>query len=371
LKKKKKYETVYDYLRIVIDQNKFSSASKLPSEAFLSKKFSVCRSTVRLAIEKLEAEGLVETRRGSGTYADKAKALSVQGEKGEHRYRIALILQGQDRSASRGVLVSLKAELARRDADLFIFYTDNRHSNERRCLESCKTGFDGLVVDAVKASMANPNLDVYSSLQAKGVPFIFYNNFYAGTIAPRIISDDEGSADKLVEALAEKGHRNIAGIFFYDNYQGTMKYQGYVKALLKRSLPFDDRNVKFLISDNIEKDEYFERTLWNFLRTIPRCTAILCCNIMIYQTLKRVLEKHSLSCPENYSLVCFDYSRDELEKENITCSIYPEYEVGKLAGERIIEMAEGKVLSESESTMLIKPVIHYGNSVKDLRLSNG
>ena len=66
-----KHQVVADYLRIIIDQNKFSSNTKLPSEIFLTKKFSVCRETVRLSIKQLEEEGLVYSVKGSGTFYNK------------------------------------------------------------------------------------------------------------------------------------------------------------------------------------------------------------------------------------------------------------------------------------------------------------
>ena len=60
------------------------------------------------------------------------------------------------------------------DVDLQIFFTDNKFSNERNCLDVvAHQGFDGFIVDGVKASLLNPNLDCYRNIFAKKIPVIF------------------------------------------------------------------------------------------------------------------------------------------------------------------------------------------------------
>lgn len=68
-------DAVYGYLRIFIDENKFSSSSRLPSENYLSRRLNVCRDTVRKAVKSLEEEGLVYRIKGSGTYFFQDRAL--------------------------------------------------------------------------------------------------------------------------------------------------------------------------------------------------------------------------------------------------------------------------------------------------------
>ncbi len=55
-------------LRQTITSGEFSPQDRLPSERVLSERFGTARGTVRSALAKLEREGVVETRPGSGTY---------------------------------------------------------------------------------------------------------------------------------------------------------------------------------------------------------------------------------------------------------------------------------------------------------------
>lgn len=64
-------EGVYKQLLNMIKSGELESGSKLPSENKLSQMFNVSRISIRTALHKLEAVGLVETRNGEGTYVQK------------------------------------------------------------------------------------------------------------------------------------------------------------------------------------------------------------------------------------------------------------------------------------------------------------
>jgi DNA-binding FadR family transcriptional regulator len=50
-----------------IRENKVPAHSRLPSESIMAKRFGVSRTVIREAVSRLKAEGLVDTRQGSGT----------------------------------------------------------------------------------------------------------------------------------------------------------------------------------------------------------------------------------------------------------------------------------------------------------------
>lgn len=66
-------------LRTEITSGRWSIGDQLPNEAALSAKLGVSRGTVREAVRALVAQGMLETRQGSGTYvrstADAARSL--------------------------------------------------------------------------------------------------------------------------------------------------------------------------------------------------------------------------------------------------------------------------------------------------------
>jgi len=64
-------DQVFDLLKESITSGDMIPGDKLPSEIELAKKFGVSRPSVKAAVDKLKAFGLIESRAGDGTYVKK------------------------------------------------------------------------------------------------------------------------------------------------------------------------------------------------------------------------------------------------------------------------------------------------------------
>lgn len=71
-----KYIDLMNWIREQILSGEFNVGMRLPSENELGKKFLISRQTVRQATSVLESEGLLERRRGSGTYVSATKSMA-------------------------------------------------------------------------------------------------------------------------------------------------------------------------------------------------------------------------------------------------------------------------------------------------------
>ncbi len=363
----RKHEIVCDWLRRFIDQNKFSDEIKIPSEHVLCRKFGVSRQTVRTAIGTLCREDLLRSVRGSGTYVNKAAALSNEWRRPGAASKIAMILQGQDRNANSMLLKGAREVMGQSEVELKVFFTDNRFANERSCLEHILSqSYNGVIVDGVKASLLNPNLDCYRALKRNGIPVIFYNNYYEDLELPKVIINDRLAADSLMQRLFDAGHRHFSGILFYDNYECIQKYKCYVRALVKNGAVFHDVYVKWCIS-NEAHDRGYCREIARFLRRVPDCTAIICCNFMILELVQTAIQNAGKSVPQDYSLVCFDYSGQDWAQQGVTCSIHPGYEMGRTVSTQLLEMIRAQDISEAYSR-IIDPEIYDGRSIAPVPL---
>ena len=363
----RKWEQVYRWLLAYIDENKFTENLKLPSENNLCRRLKVSRETVRLAMEQLEQEGLIRKIQGSGTYFNKDAAMSQELDDSTAHIKIGLILQGQDVSANSELIQGIRSILKDQPAELKIFLTDNKFANERRCLKTVMhQNFRGFIVDGVKASMVSPNLDCYREIQKRGIPLIFYNNYYQNLHCPRVGVNNGVCAERLVGRLIQAGHRHIAGIFVFDNYQSVDKFQGMVATMKKYGVEFQDDYIKWCVSNEAHDPKYM-RSIVKFLKTIPKCTAIVCCNYMIYRLVRQALESQGKKVPEDYSLVCFDYSADGKEREGITCSVDQGYKMGRQAAKRLMQMIENGECSDRDYLVLLRPEIYVGTSIKQLK----
>lgn len=71
-----KHRTISRQLATEIIAGKYSQTGRLPSEAQFVKRFGVSRPTIGRALKDLQEQGLIDRRRGSGTY--------IRAEKGRH-----------------------------------------------------------------------------------------------------------------------------------------------------------------------------------------------------------------------------------------------------------------------------------------------
>ena len=358
-----KAERVYLWARAYIEENKFSSNTRIPSEHTLCRKLSVSRETVRRALERLTSEGLLRRVKGSGTYINKEEALSWELGGSGGKIKIGLILQGQDGNANSSLMEGIRSILPPDQVDLRAFLTDNKFANERRCLQAVMNqGFQGFIVDGVKASLLNPNLDCYQKIYQKRIPVIFYNNYSRNLKCPRVVVNDLRCAEELIGLLIREGHRNIAGVFVSDNYQSIEKFQGMAATLQKNGVEYQDDYTKWCVS-NEAHDPSFVRSIDRFLKRLPHCTAVVCCNYMIYQMVRQVLEKQGKRVPEDCSLVCFDYSNEDWEAEGITCSIHQGFRIGQEVASRLMRMIRSRDCDDINYTYVLAPEIYLGRSV--------
>lgn len=362
----KKYEEAYRWLLAYIDENRFSENQKLPSENALRSRLNMSRETIRRAIDLLIQEGLVYTVKGSGTYFYKDKILHHEVPSSNSQTKIGLILQGQNPEADDSMISGLRNVLSMEDVELRIFLTDNLFYNERRCLQTViHQNFSGFIVDGVKASIMNPNRDCYMEFYRKKIPMIFHDNFYKDLNYPKVIMDDMQCADELVGRLIDAGHRKIAGFFIQDNYQGVEKLKGMVEAMHKRNVEFNDHYIRLCISAEAHKQTYV-RSIVKFLKSIPECTAIVCCNYIIYCLVQQALEQMGKTVPDDYSLVCFDYTGRNWQANPITCSMEQGYEMGRQMGLRLMQMIRNQDFDYKSYTCVFKPLIYEGGSIKKL-----
>ena len=282
-------------------------------------------------------------------------------------YKIGLVLQGQDTSANSGLIEGVRSVLTQEQVDLHVFLTDNKFCNERRCLETVvHQNFHGFIVDGVKSSILSPNLDCYKELYRRKIPVIFYNNFYRNLRCPRVTINDIECAHQLIERLMDAGHSHIAGIFVYDNYQSVEKFQGMAEAMRNRGLELNDDYIKWCISDEAHNESYV-RSIERFLKSIPKCTAIVCCNYIIYRLVMKTLQKMGKTVPEDYSLVCFDYSEETYRQEDVTCSVEQGFEMGRQLALRLMEMISTGECDDRNYTYVMKPILYDGHSIRKLK----
>ncbi len=351
-----KYQVVADALREGIQDGTYQKT--LPTELALCEQFQVSRQTVRQALSLLEAEQLIDRIQGSGSHIRPLRESAPR----PHR-SIAVVTTYISDYIFPSILREIEAVCSEHDSTPLLFATQNQFANERKILTTLleMEQLDGVLVEGTKTGLPNPNIRLYQKLMEKGIPLVFMHGNYEQLPNTLSVLDDNAAGSRmLVEYLYGKGHRNIAGIFKYDDLQGRQRFTGYCDAMQALGLPLDDRHIFWYSTD--QKDRFLregvdEKRVGEFFAA---CSAVICYNDEIALRVVAYLNKIGLSVPGDIAVVSFDNSQySELSVPRITSLSHAPYNVGRMVAELLFRYLGGEscasalapwVLVEKESS---------------------
>ncbi|MBO5621492.1 MAG: GntR family transcriptional regulator, partial [Butyrivibrio sp.] len=266
-----KYQKVIDWLTENIDSGNLKPGERIPSENELCTRFDLSRQTIRHAIAKMAEDGLLESRRGSGTYVADQRA-----EEGE-RNVIAVVTTYVDDYIFPSTIRGIENTLSGKGYSMQLSFTNNTVGKERQILQDLLSRNDvaGLIMEPVKSALPNPNMDLYRKLQDKKIKILFINSFYPELDLPHVSLNDAQCAYKAVRSLIDAGHREIGCVLKLDDGQGRERYRGYLKAISEAGLPFSYDRVNWIDTIDLGKGA---AALKRVRERLNGCSAVFCYN---------------------------------------------------------------------------------------------
>lgn len=335
-----KYETLSKQLTELISRNLKQGITALPTEAAIAAQYQVSRQTVRAALSLLRSQGLIESRKGSGSYAT---GLSPDTD----RNIVPILIASNQEYIYPHLLTDIRAALADKGYQLEVHPTENDVSLERQLLLSLLAAPPrGVIVEGAKSALPTPNADLFEKLKAAGTKFLFLHNKYDALPDEICVKDDNYYGGYLLAShLTELGHTRIAGIFKADDKQGPERYLGAFCCLRDQNITMSDRNVGWFHSSDLEKLEKNQdsRFLAAYIKEhLSGCTAVICYNDEIAYWLIKELSYAGIRVPRDLSVVCFDNTYlSELSKVRITTLAHRPHEMGGCVAETMMKMLQG------------------------------
>lgn len=333
MEKSAKYLEVVNWIKGQIDRKELCPGDKIYSENELGHMFSLSRQTIRHAVGVLEEEGLVTRIRGSGTYVSDTR-LDVL----ESRTRVAVVTTYVDSYIFPKTIQGIENVLFEQGYSVQIAFTNNQIGREKSVLEDIISRDDvaGIIMEATKSSLANPNLHLYRQLMAKKRPILFVNSYYQELAAPHVTLDDRHAARTAVEYLLRKGHRRIGGIFKLDDGQGNLRYEGYLQAMQKENIIPGEEHIVWL--DTLDVKE-FGQCAGKIMGRLQGCSAVLCYNDQIAMNLVNLFKENGIRVPEDISLISIDDSELAVLCEVPLTSVpHPMERLGAKAADNLLHM---------------------------------
>lgn len=329
-----KYRFLADTIRKKIESGEYEPGMRMESENELSERFGYSRQTVRQAFGVLESEGLIERRRGSGTY------ISRESRRAQHGSTVAIITTYISDYIFPTIIRGIEETLTGAGFSLTLGVTNNRVEEEGRILQSLiDRGVDGVIVEGTKTAFPSPNVELYRKLGQMGIPVVFFNGYYRDLENPvYVVTDDRGAGLRAVDLLAAKGCRKIGGVFKSDDMQGHGRYAGYSEGMIRNGCPLSDENVVWYTTAEKNRLLSAENADYVFER-LRGCDGIVCYNDQIAYGVIELLTARGVRVPEDVLVTGFDDSSvSEYSPVKITSFAHPKDEMGRVAANKLIHM---------------------------------
>lgn len=320
----KKNEIVYNYLISYI-QTQRMVGNKLPSEVALANRLDVSRVTVRKALDHLKKEQYVYSIKGSGNYFYPTR--SSHRPASEKPQKICILMQGNDYNANRDILTYLFEETKNDNFIFEVFQTNNTYQEEEKCIKSCLNGYFAFIVDGVKSNLRNPLLPYYKLLEKKGIPVIFYNNYYRELNHTKVIVDELYSAELLIERLlAGQTSSGIGGIFLIDQGQAMEKYNSLLTVMESKKIRYEENLYLLSLSHEFNNTrQNYKKKLVSFFKKTKSMKCCICCNEQLYSCVDELRNEGLIR--NDMILACFDSSELSADDKDL-CTIHPAKEMG-------------------------------------------
>ncbi len=331
-----KYKQMYDWIKQQIESGGFAAGAKIPTETELMEQFSVSRDTVRSAIALLEQEGYLKKKQGAGTFvigpSDEPASPLTNGGVGSRK--IGIIMRQTDNYIFPNIINAIHSRLAESDYTAVVTSTAGNLWLERLALtQALQEDYDGLIIEPTKSSLPSPNIDLYREIY-RAKPTVLLHAKLAELPFPAVTSDYCQGEYLLTKYLLEQGHREIAFFCKIDEYPGTERYRGYLKAFSEFSLPYPQENIVFFTSEDFPM--IFSADLAPRVKQVLEHSSVVICHTdQFAYPLYTCLKYHNIDIP----IAGYDNARIAENVCALTVS-HPKEEIGTAAAESILRLIQ-------------------------------
>ncbi|MGD7707389.1 substrate-binding domain-containing protein [Microlunatus sp. Y2014] len=331
---------------------KWPQHSRLPADAALARTLGVGMNTVRRALSVLVDEGLLERRRGSGTFVVGAPAPSRQA-------RLIGLFVPSVRRYFTDLVAGVESVVHARGGHLLLQSTEYNRTRERQQIaELLERKPDGLILTPTLVGLADPE-DYLHQLESIECPVVL-----AERVPPRMAgrypysplsyatTDTRRGGHLAVEHLYEQGCRRIGLMSSRNTPTSEGLHQGFIEAVHAFDLSADraiarwppcspDRMAQYI-------EEYAEMVHRNGIQ------GVVCLDDGRAKQLVPHLRAAGLDIPGDVKLVAFEDEGVRDSEVPLTSVVPARQEVGRLAAEILMGQLD-RGTSEPTTEVVVAP----------------
>ncbi len=329
-----KYRQLAGWLRDEILSGTLEGGRLLP-ERELALLYKVSRQTVRQALAVLSDEGILEKKRGSGSYA-------VSGS-GKGRGRIVFLLPGEGKYLPEPVMQEIGSVCETQRYGIQFYPTGGKTTKERTILQGLlEDPPEGICIAGTRTALPNPNLDLYRYLKNSGTAVVFAGSPYRGLENELFVSMDNMAGGHLaVRHLVSEGHTRIACLFGSTEIQDLERCGGCISAIRDHGLALAE-DCYLWIPD--------QENCWFWLpaarQIAASCSAAICRGAGTARLLADALKTLGMNVPGDFELLYFQDDSGSQEEEVLFPSLVcAGQHPARVAVDCLLRMLAGKTVS--------------------------
>jgi GntR family transcriptional regulator of arabinose operon len=339
---------LHNQLRQLILSGRWPHATRIPSESQFAEHLNVSRSTVRLALQQAEIEGLIERIAGRGTF------VAYLSTKERESRLIAFVTCGFDAENHLLILNGAENEVKVHGYQI-VFSNAQNHQEEIDALKRMKE-------EDVAGVLLWPNVNGSRSQQQNAsiyqqfhLPIVTMDRKINGFDCDCVTSDNYGGAQALMRHLVELGHQRVVFLSHYemDLLPVMERYQAYREVLQEAGLtpadpwfigqPGKEIGASYALRSSVDpKSPELQQIKDCMLNAQPCPTAIFALNDYLGVLATRAMKLLDLRVPDAVSIAGFDDTDLAVHLEvPLTTVAQDSFTIGKRAAQLLIDRIEG------------------------------
>ena len=341
---------LHNQLRRLIVSGRWQYGERIPTEMQLARHLDISRTTVRIALQRLEVEGMIKRAAGRGTFV----VYRRQDDRAANR-SIGYLTCSFHNEIHTNILSSAQTEL--RSAGYQVIFSNSRdRDDEARILQQLlDDDVAGLMLWA-NAVPTEETMVILGEYERRAIPIVFMDRPIEAISADYVSSDNFGGAYDLVRHLIELGHRHIVPLMpnIDDLHPVNERLRGYMTALNEHDI---NAREPWKISPP-GRHEFHETDIYSLVGSQskqiiqqvesftdgdgPMPTALVCTNDILAIIAISALRNMGYGIPADVSVVGFDdISMASHIGAPLTTASQDAYELGKVASQMLLERLGG------------------------------
>jgi DNA-binding LacI/PurR family transcriptional regulator len=372
---RKLHRAIESRIRLHIENSRLQAGAQLPTEAQLCQQYQVSRSTIRNALKRLEADGLIVRTRGRGTFLrDPQSGLTAPAgrfiagppdSRAGRRATIGVVLSyASDYDVMQAAILRGIEHAIRPRGYTFLFArTDDcdEPGETRAITELHGYGIQGLICMPVSNRATTPGV---SLLVERKTPVVLVDRYLTGLDTGYVVADNFTGAYRATEHLILLGYPSYE--FVLSTSSGPAAEQLLTTSIRDRYLGFCQALRDYRLADRIRGPAFIDvnnaeavcHLLSGRRKAGLASVAIVALNDMMAAAIMNSAARAGLRPPGDFAVTGFD----DLPIAShlpvpLTTVIQPRYDIGFRAGHILVDQIEGHRVRADKLSLMVSLVV--------------